>query len=115
MGALVGKVNEQVVELVPVPLPVHDLRVHPPVHVGEVPEGAVTVHVTFPLGLGSLALAGVAPTVAVNDSVEPGWAGDGEELVVKVVDELAAATLVHARPAAVAVVARPVPDRWRSR
>ncbi len=94
-----GSVNEHVVELVPVPV-FCITCVSPPVPVqdGGVPEGAVMVHVTFPLGWGSLALAGVAPTVALNESVEPGWAGEGEELEVMVVNELAAATLATPDP-----------------
>jgi hypothetical protein len=69
-----------------------------PVHVGAVPDGGVMVHSTVPLGCGSLALAGLAPTVALNDRVAPGWAGEGEELEVRMVDDWASPTVMLPDP-----------------
>jgi hypothetical protein len=62
--------------------------------VGLAPDGAVTDHVTVLLGLGSPATAGLAPIVAVNVNVDPGWAGVGLEVPVTVVDDAALPTVI---------------------
>jgi len=62
--------------------------------VGLGPDGAVIDHTTVPVGFRSLATAGLAPTVAVNVSFEPGWAGDGDETSVTVVDDPALPTVI---------------------
>ena len=95
-----GKVNEHVVVFVPFPVPVICWLSPPwPLHCGAVPDGAVMVHCTLPVGFGSLGLAGLAPTVAMNDSVDPGWAGEGDELEVRTVVESDAMTLMLVFPA----------------
>jgi hypothetical protein len=99
---LLAKVNEHVVELVPLPLLAgsvcESLFGLPGLQIGAVPEGGVMVHTTVPCGVGSLALAGLAPMVAVNESLEPGWAGEGVELVVSTVEELASPTVMLPDP-----------------
>jgi hypothetical protein len=67
-------------------------------HVGFGPDGAVIVHTTFPVGFMSAATTGLAPTVAVNVSFEPGWAGDGAETSATVVDDPAFWTVIVPTP-----------------
>jgi hypothetical protein len=94
-----GSVNAHVTELVPVPFPVIWTVSPPaPLQVGFGPEGAVIVHTTAPVGWGSVLIAGLAPMVALNVRVEPGWAGVGDALPATAVDDFAACTVMLAVP-----------------
>ena len=66
----------------------------PPAHVAFDPDGFVIDHTTVPVGLGSPLTKGFGTTVAVNFSIEPGWAGVGEETSVTVVVEAALPTVM---------------------
>jgi hypothetical protein len=63
-------------------------------HVGLGPDGAVMDHTTGPVGFRSPLTAGLAPTVAVKVSFEPGCAGVGDEISLTEVDDAAFPTVM---------------------
>ena len=81
-----------------VPVPLVGLVICELAQVGLGPDGAIIDHTTVLIGFGSPATAGVAPTVAVNVSVDPGWAGEGDDTSVTVVEEAALPTVIAPVP-----------------